>query len=466
MTQEEWGNIVLGGVSRFVVNRIEVGTSDLKLEQARLVDEFIGKATLVPLVEHRLRVASGSTGEDGRDVLVQRLLGMDGIRRTRMVLCDDLDAAGLLHAAALGGQVDVVVPSPRRSRELFGDALFDQHVERQVAYLMDIHDLHRNSGRETQIHVYESDAVLFSMIHVDFAGGQEAAYWPPVPRYPGAAAELPVVTTSEPAICERLARYADEWITQENRVQPNEAVVIPFEDESGCKAQFTRFVPRGSDPPFEPGEGHPVALVMPYAMTVRRGRPVGLRVILHERIARRDSVGKISLLSKRVTEEEIREVLSPGSDRDGGSRRRRDPLASAIEVGRELMEHDLDYISSDMYRKAAEVDLKSNWGIVLPRESFKEVALPPELATIHKGNQPHIVPKLFVVELQSQPDSVLGEAPITRLMQGTARHGSVQLGYEDVMEIASSKLNSFLERAREIGFLEHLMIEQIGISPR
>lgn len=484
LKQDEFGEQALGGASRFVVNRLEVGSSDLKLEQAEKLDDFLGYAHFVPLVEHRDRQAQVATGVDGRDVFVGRMLQISGGAHVRVVLADDLDFCQLLHRAAEyktwvpPGRIDVVVPSRERAEQLYlnedaADRL-DNQVERQIRALFDLQASFEKDDRGFELRLYEAPGIRFSLVHVAFHGGAEVAYWPPAPEGI-TSADLPVAMSADPDLCVGMSRHATALMDEVNRILPNEAMVMPEKDGAKVRARFIRFVSRGEEPPpYDPREGFPVALVAPYAVTVSmEGNPVGRRMILCARTGRLDDADRYSLVSSRVEESDIRTArkMDVGAEDRPRSRRRRDPVASAIQVHEKLMEEGTDSLEEGEFLEAARREFRTHWGMEIDPKRFEPWDLPTELSAIEKApdgknTRPPLVPRLFLLELETAPGADESTSEFTRFMEGTHKYRPATFGREDITTMDPAKLNTFLVKALKVKDLQKLMTTELKLIAR
>ena len=83
------------GASRFMVIRLEAGTSDLRKEIAERIEAALECSGLVDLIDRRDQLVD-SDGWSDRDSVMRRLLRTPRLQTVRIVLADDLDLYELL----------------------------------------------------------------------------------------------------------------------------------------------------------------------------------------------------------------------------------------------------------------------------------------------------------------------------------------------------------------------------------
>lgn len=452
VTQEQLGDVT--GTSRFIINRIENGTTELTLETARHIAEALHLPQLIDLIARRDdRVPAGNA----RDTAIKRMLNSPAPTRIRAVLADDVNLYRYLYDRVEDDSrlkcdaIEVVVPTVARGRELFGDrSVMYGRVEYQIKRLLDLKK--SKFYRENSLRVYESDDVIASMLVVNAAGGTEAAVWPPMPvlhrQHEIAAGILPVGITAEPQAVAQMNSHIDGLIGDHETVKSNEALCLVDPKRAPAAAPiFTRYFTTGEDQEddIDPAEGSAVALIMVVALCPRKRYGVARRVIAYRREqARKDR--RRSLFSNTVEEIDIQRAHTAATGRPVNERRStRTSLAATLETTGYLAEYD-GVIPDSAFQFAAAREM-AMFDLDIDPGRFVPIALPTELKLIDKSKAA-IAPRLFVLELGSDQ-----QEPELEKLQDVADVDMV--GTLDLQE--DDNLNDFLDDAKHNGFLGELL---------
>ena len=454
ITQAQLGTMTR--TSRFVINRIETGATELAADLAGTLAEVLELPELVDLVTQRDDPAPlGNT----RDTVIRRMLNTPGLLRVRVVLADDFNLYWYLHrqladdAELKCDDIEVVVPTVARGRALFGDrSVMYGRIEYQVKRLLDL----KKSRFYTpnSLRLYESDDVIASMLLVTATGTVEAAVWPPMPvlhkPHEIKAAILPVGVTVDPAAVAQLDTHVSGLINDQDTVKINEAMCLVDPDRDDTTPPvFTRYFTIGEDreEDVDQGEGTAAALIMVIALSTRKRYGVARRVILYTREDARE-YRRPSLFSNSVEEIDIRRARDAEASAPRDERRStRVSLAAALETTDFLTEHN-GVIPDSAFQYAAAREM-AMYNLDIDPDRFVSVPLPPQLRLIKKPTAA-IAPRLFVLQLRAD-----GPEPELATLQSLADVDEV--GSIDLLE--DDNLNDFLEDAKQHGFLGDLLTQ-------
>lgn len=452
LTQAELGRMI--GASRFVINRIETGATDLTPEQAEQLDRALEITELRTLVAQRDLTGAGL--DNSRDAVVSRMLGAPDLRRLRIVLADETDIYRHLYrwdgedTRLRSREVEIVIPTVPRERALFGEReqLYG-HVEFQAKLL---HDLKKSDHYAADsLRMYESDEIVGSLVIGETESGVEAAVWAPLgirnrpaTVEPGA---LPVGTTTDRRVIADLDAHVNSLIAGRETLTSNEALCRVGEPEP----VFTRYFTVGEDQEedVDSSEGVAVALVLVVAKCPRKHYGVGRRVITYMRSALRQDRRR-SLFSNTVEDVDLLRARSaergtPAED----ARSTRGATAAALNITEYLESHDM-VIPDAAFQYAAARGM-AMFDLDIDAERLVPVTLPQQLRLIRKPatagrTRAAIAPRLFVLELRSEPE-------LTNLQQKAPVE---EVGLGDLME--DPDLNDFLAEARATGFLAETFV--------
>jgi DNA-binding XRE family transcriptional regulator len=475
LTQEELGKEV--GASRFTINRIEAGATDLTLALAEELERALKLTELRTLVAQRDRLVAPSN--NGRDSVVARLLGAPDLYQLRVVLADETDIYSQLFRwvdgdmALRAEDIQIVVPTARRERELFGDSspLFG-HIEQQLKRMLALKRSDRYAA--DSLRIYESDDVVSPMIIAEAPNKIEGAVWPPIgvrnePGY-GIAARMPVGVTADQQIISQFHSHID-WLIEDERksLRSNEALCEVAGERDPRAGQsdpslpvFTRYFTIGEDQEedVDDGEGIAVALILMIALCPRKRHGIARRVITFMRPASRTDQRR-SLFSNAVEDIDIQRARATEEGLDAEDRRStRSALEAALDIN-EYLEARGKVIPDEAFRYAA-ARVMSMYDLDLDLSRFEPVPLPPELRLISKTSadgrrRAAIAPRLFVVELKTDPSEF-------SVVSAKAHGGEIsEVGKLDLAE--EGELNDFLDEARNTGFLAELLTSR-GIADR
>lgn len=459
LTQAELGKRV--GASRFSINRIEAGVTDLTPPLAEQLEQVLKLTELRTLVARRDQLVMPTTG---RDAVVARMLDQPQPHRFRIVLLDNLDLYPLLMTWGDGDTVlraddiEIVVPSPQRERELFGSVTgLRRRIDDQVKRIL---DLRRSDFYVADsLRLYESDHVTSSVAVALRGDRDEGVIWPPVAVSGGwtaaQAATLPVGVTVDQGTVAQLNAHIDALVAGLEPLRSNEALCRiddPADDENGPR--FTRYFTVGEDQEEEidDSEGTAVAMILLLALCPRKRHGVGRRVITSMRASSRlDHELKHSLFSNTVEHIDIRRSRAEEAGQPVDEHfSTQGAVAAALEID--------DYLESkgkvipDLAFQMSAARRLATFGLDVDPARLEPVPLPPELRLIGKTDvggrrRPAIAPRLFVLELNTQPQ------PELVTLQANAHVEEV--GLADLVE--DENLNDFLKSARDHGFLTELL---------
>ncbi|HEV7652112.1 MAG TPA: helix-turn-helix transcriptional regulator [Actinophytocola sp.] len=447
LTQAELGRMI--SASRFVINRIETGATELTREQAGQLDRALDITELQTLVAQR--DLTGSVLDSSRDAVVSRMLGAPDLQRLRIVLADETDIYRHLYhwdgedMRLQSREVEIVIPTVPRERTLFGERerLYG-HVEFQIKLL---HDLKKTDHYvANSLRIYESDDIVGSMVIGETASGVEAAVWAPLgirqrPANLGPGA-LPVATTTDRRVIGDLDAHINALIAGREVLTSNEALCRVTEPEPLFTRYFT--VGEDQDEDVDESEGVAVALVLVVAKCPRKHYGVGRRVITYMRSALRQDQRR-SLFSNTVEDVDLQRARAaergvPAED----ARSTRGAVAAALNITEYLESHDM--VVPDAAFQYAAARGMAMFDLDIDAERLVPVTLPPQLRLIRKPatagrSRAAIAPRLFVLELRSEPEltNLQAKAPVE------------EVGLGDLME--DPDLNDFLAEARATGFL-------------
>lgn len=459
LTQAELGKRV--NASRFSINRVEAGVTDLTPPLAEQLEQVLGLSDLRTLVAKRDRLVMPVS--TGRDAVVARMLDQPQPRRFRIVLLDNLDLYPLLmtwgdnDTVLRADDIEVVVPSLQRERELFGaDSDLRRRINDQVKRIL---DLRRSENYAADsLRLYESDHVT-SAVAVSLRGDRdEGVIWPPVAVSGGwsaaQAATLPVGTTTDQGTVALLDAHIDALVAGLEPLRSNEALCRVGEAHEDGQPRFTRYFTVGEDQQEEidDSEGTAVAMILLLALCPRKRHGVGRRVITSMRTSSRlDNVLKHSLFSNTVEHIDIRRARAEEAGQPVDEHfSTQGAVAAAIEIDEYL--ESKGKIIPDLAFQVAAARRLSTFGLDIDPARLEPVPLPPELWLIGKTDtggrdRAAIAPRLYVLELNTQPE------PELVTLQANAH--VEELGLSDIME--ETNLNDFLRAARDHGFLIDLL---------
>ncbi len=456
LTQADLGKRV--GASRFSINRIEAGVTDLTPPLAEQLEQVLKLTELRTLVARRDQLVMPATG---RDAVVARMLDQPQPHRFRIVLLDNLDLYPMLMTWGDGDTVlraddiEIVVPSPQRERELFGpDSGLRRRIEDQVKRILDL----RRSDYYVadSLRLYESDHVT-SAVAVALRGDRdEGVIWPPVAVSGGwtaaQSAALPVGVTVDQGTVAQLNAHIDALVAGLEPLRSNEALCRIDDPENGSR--FTRYFTVGEDQDEEidDSEGTAVAMILLLALCPRKRHGVGRRVITSMRASSRlDHVLKHSLFSNTVEHIDIRRSRAEEAGQPVDEHfSTQGAVAAALEID-DYLESKGKVIPDLAFQMSASRRL-ATFGLDVDPARLEPVPLPPELRLIPKSEvggrkRAAIAPRLYVLELNTQPE------PELVTLQANAH--VEEMGLADLME--ESNLNDFLKTARDHGFLADLL---------
>ena len=454
------------GVGRVTINRIERGHVALGKELAVALDSYakdkdLGTYRFASLVgQLKARAIDRTRGTD-----LSRLLASDDLERLYVVLCDESDLATHVRSALPVRKLEIVlvIPSERRIIELFGAStsntdgerveLFAGYTDRLRGHITaQIHRFQRLAGYSpgVSVDVFESDAVLNSVIVAKTGNGSNCIYWPctPVgagqhnPDLPPAVAGADVGAwyenfvlsiTSQNSDVGRAQHFGDVFFTFSDRESDNstgqrdEARVRLIDD-----VRFSRVLPRNklSEYKLARNEGLAVVAILPYYPEFSQGRDK-INVLLKRRSrilagAETRVDGQLAFVSARVTasalwkplNERVREVgVSEGHEGAHQAVSHLDPARHLREqsamIGHEFKDlvdsirpderqRHYDSVIQDACKNAAVAELQMSYGFGSAQIPLRERLQPTELPTfmIRKvEEQRNIVPRLFTIGL-------------------------------------------------------------------
>jgi transcriptional regulator with XRE-family HTH domain len=468
LSQQELGERL--GLSRFTIMRLEAGTQDLRLDQAREIERETGDSGLVELLEARDRVADSRRGAPARDQGVRNLLERTGIHRVEVSLVDDLRLHEFLgHNFALeNADVVVVVPTSQRERELFDGMPLHGHYEHELKRLTDLPD------GPASVRIFESHLVLQPALVVRTSTGDECAAWPLLFR-DGIVrgADAPIVSSQEPNVVEELARHI-ATVTADTIAMPvhkNEVLGV-LDDEAAptddlTRIKFAGYAPHGE----ENGEtektnvGLGVSLVVAYGTAPREGLPPKRRVVLYKRENEKRDVGLWSLVSSHVEDGDIRRAIAA----DDGAEWRSFLSAEEAAVRDGLALEKVDFrIPIKAFQYAAQRELSTMFGLDVEYGRLEVMELPPELAQIDKATDEEprrrpILPQVFSLELDR---SGAGTRELSRLRESGVE--TAVFGYDDLPSGPAADEGTFNDFLVAAGIDDWLKRElaTLGVAPR
>lgn len=464
LTQAELGKLI--GTSRFTINRIEAGATDVTAAVAEQLEQALGLTELRSLVARRDRAVAPT--DNSREAVVRRMLGAPGLQRLRVVLADELNLYPLVFAWSDGDSVlrsedvEIIVPTVGRVRELFGEngPLYG-HIEYQIKRLLDLKKSDHYAANSLRL--YESDDVIASLVVAATRSGAEGALWPPMAtrgRHNWVDANImPVGVTTDQHAISQLEAHMDALKDGQEPLRSNEALcrVAPVDDQRrGSPPVFTRYFTVGEDQEedVDDSEGTAVALVLVVALSPRRSHGLGRRVITYMRSNSRQDRRR-SLFSNTVEDVDIQHAreIENGAKRND-RRSTKGALAAALEINDYLESHSR-IIPDLAYQLAAGREM-AMFDLSIEPDRLRPVPLPPELRLIRKpamGDRKRaaIAPRLFLLELK--PDQ-----PEPELVTLQAKADVEEVGSLDLAE--DTDLNDFLAEAKASGFLGELLAAQ------
>lgn len=463
-TQTEFAKEVLSHDTRFGVVRLENGDADLSIEQAERIDAAVelhrqqsgsSGISLLPLVEHRERLQRATTGADGRQALIGRMLAMPGIERVRVVLGDDLPLATLVTNAGHVERLEVVVPTPARSLAVSRRSVLEGLIVQQVNTLLDNMGEPSVSGRERHLRITESDEVDFSIVHSTFEGGAEVAWWPSISLPEVESDDLPVASSADPRICTAFQQRIDELIRFGRELQPFDLVVSARPGADGQTAAALTNVASRVANDLDGGELYAVALVLLHSYTADPSG-IGRRLIIYRRLKSQDANNRLSLVSSRVEERDLRTFLNL-SDDDPANAGAKDPAALAIRLGRALLDKTAsNEIPEEVYKLAAIRELQTQWNLDVDSERLELIPLTGELGKIEKGSDQGFVPRLFHLEVDREGGATSG-LELTKLLKPTSKYYPETVGAATLIERQQPMLNDFLSEAIQSGTMRDIL---------
>lgn len=335
-------------VNRSTVNRIEKGHIRLGRELASALDAYAESRKLRDhdflsmVTQLKARSADGKRGTH-----LSLVLSADDLTDIYVVMCDESEfsfhvRSGLAAITRLGKslpaiqrRISLVVPSRSRVRDLFGTPVATERDERAGLYGGYADRLWRHMLTQVQrfrriaqqsegvaLEVFESDAVLNSVVLAKSSTESKCVYWPctPLSGKQQAPDVIPVVAGSDIAAwCEsQITSMIDGGHGAARRQHLGDTFVIagardpgePGEDPRRVLARevaFNRFLPLAKVEMYDmdSSEGLAVASVLAVVRALRRGE-LTAEVLLKRRSQLLSGVGgdvdgKLALLSSRVT---------------------------------------------------------------------------------------------------------------------------------------------------------------------
>ena len=215
-------------VTRYTVNRIENGHVPVDRELAAALDAFAeSKHLRVYGFLSRLTQLKAHSVDGKRGTHLARVLSAGDLTDIYVVMCDETNFAfhvrsGLAAGAGLSKQLaparrrlTLVIPSNDRLANLFGGEptttaverveLYDGYAARLVQHMNAQLQRFRRIAQQSQgveLEVFESDAVLNSVVLTKGAGESKCVYWPCTPLQPGGESPgvVPVAAGSDMTI--------------------------------------------------------------------------------------------------------------------------------------------------------------------------------------------------------------------------------------------------------------------------
>jgi transcriptional regulator with XRE-family HTH domain len=462
LTQEQLGRQI--GVSRFIINRVEGGVTDITPALAERLGDALDLDHLTELVASRDQPEVGESNR--RDAVLSRLMATPGLISARFVLADMTDLYSLIHTRRDGdarlrcGDVEIVLPTLARARTLFGaDSRLNGHFRYQVKRLLDLKkSVHYVANT---LRLYESDQVVTAMAVTESGRGHEAAVWPPLALSEGpgdeAAPELPVAVTTDRRTVDKLHEHLNDLTSGREPIRSNEAI-CRVDPQGSAPTRFTRFFTVGEDQEEDVAdtEGAATVLVLVLALCVRAEHGLGRRAIVYIRPDSRQD-RKLSLFSNSVEDIDVQAAQAAARGWEPSERRsHRHALNATLKFSGFLQSVDMQ-LPDHAYRNAAAREM-AMFDLDVDPERFREIPLPPELSLVRKPpsivgtGRAAIAPRLLVLELQGDdPDQ-----PELAVLQ--AKADVEEFGIQDLVhEVADTAINDFLLLARNNGLLESLL---------
>jgi len=460
------------GASRFMVIRLEAGTSDLRKEIAERIEAALECSGLVDLIDRRDQLVD-SDGWSDRDSVMRRLLRTPRLQTVRIVLADDLDLYELLvdNPAVGDARIEVIVPTMARERQLFHALPIYGHLEQQITHLSWLVDV-RSSSRIGEIQVLESPKVLSPAVIIRSPAGTECAYWPVAPvgsQIDGR--DMQVVSTSDAQVTVRVDAHIDAVKAAASPIRKTQVVALvhpePRPRGEDRPLEFTRFE-AGSDPEeLGDDEAFAVALLLIHTVCPRRDLGIKRRLLVYKRPEYAD---RWSLPGQSVQEIDVRQArhATEGHDFTDLRRSSTDRLAASLEHAA-YFEQFGGTIPLQVFKEAARRGLFTDYGIDISIGRLHNVVLPRSLQRIAKDVDRdedrsavvrRIAPRLFTLELMQLPGSSVHELSIIKENVDVE-----EWGYEDIAEQDDGDLNDFLKSAESTGFLLK-MCQELGVAAR
>lgn len=461
-------------VNRSTVNRIEKGHIRLGRELASALDAYAERRKLrdhdfLSLVtELKARSVDGKRGTH-----LSLVLSADDLTDIYVVMCDESEfsfhvRSGLTAITRLGKslpasrrRISLVVPSRNRVRALFGAPVAMEQDERPGLYggyadrlwqhmLTQVQRFRRiaQQSRGVDLQVFESDAVLNSVVLAKSSTESKCVYWPctPLTSKQQVPDVIPVVAGSDVAAwCEsqitsmidgdhefaRRQHLGDTFVSAEARDSGE-----PDDDPRLVLAErvvFNRFLPLAKVEMYDmdSSEGLAVASVLAIARAVRRGE-LTAEVLLKRRSQLLSGVdgdvdGKLALLSSRVTASAMwdavcaaarsrttdRDASGPSSIRELDATRHIDDQSASVHhalAGLRRQQpvnagQDCDTaILAGAYRNAAVSELVLTYGLDGGNSSWaaRLESSGLDACRIAKSEDGAIVPRLFTLTLSPE----------------------------------------------------------------
>ena len=461
-------------VNRATVNRIEKGHVRLGRELASALDAYSERRKLRDYDFLALVTQFKARSVDGkRGTHLSLVLSADDLTDIYVVMCDESEfsfhvRSGLAAITRLGKslpatqrRLSLVVPSRNRVRELFGGhvataeqdrvALYGGYADRLWQHMLTQIQRFRRIAQQAQgvdLEVFESDAVLNSVVLAKSSTESKCVYWPCAPLTGNQEVPdvIPVVAGSDVAAwCEsqiksmtggghgvgRRQHLGDTFVVAETTDSDGP------DDDSGLalvhQVEYNRFLPSAKVEMYDMDshEGLAVASVLPCVRAVRRGE-LTAEVLLKRRsqlLAGVDSDvdGKLALVSSRVTASAMWDAVCSAvtsgttdhhASRPSGSRRLDaskhidDQSASVHHALRELRERQpvnagqdcTEAVLDSAFCNAAVSELALTYGLDGGKSSWASRLEPGALddCRIPKSEDGAIVPRLFTLILNPE----------------------------------------------------------------
>ena len=462
-------------VSRGGINRIERGHAALGKELAVALDSYakekeLGTYRFASLVGHLKAHAIDRT----RGTDLSRLLASGDLEKLYIVLCDESDLATHVRSALPVSELQIVlvIPSEQRVAELFSACssnaggerveVFAGYADRLRRHMSaQVHRFQRLAGYSpgVTVDIFESDAVLNSVIVTRANNGPKCIYWPctpvavgqHIPDLPSAVAGADVGAwyenfimsiTSQNSDVARAQHLGDTFLMFSTResdkaTRPDQEARVRLIDE----VRFSRFLRRSklSEYKLDSDEGLAVVAIMLFVPTYSQGRhAINVLVKRRSRIlagAESDVDGQLAFVSARVTAPALWKALRdhvPQADVSGEQQRAHravghlDPARHLLEqsamTGREFdnlvgslqpaeWRMHYDRVIEDAYKNAAVAELEMSYGFESRRIPLKERLQPSDLPAfvLNKEQGNNLVPRLFTLGLTPKEADLLVE---------------------------------------------------------